>query len=138
MKSTKTEKNKNALKLTITENDISIIECLDKILSSKSDLVRRFNIDGNTYLVLSDVCKILSLSNTTNVMRKISAVPKRNDGLDIAIKRFIETVNRFREVHLITVEAVFQVIMQGRSKICRNIVNHLSCRVLPTYADRWS
>ena|GEM_PF-2222662 len=134
----KTEQGPKTLKLTVTEEDYLIIECLDKIFRSDSEFVRRFKINGVTYIVLCDICKLLNLSNTTNVIRKLSTVSKRDDGGEINIMLYIESVNKFREVHLVTVEGVFQVLMNGKSNICKNIVNHLSCRVLTAYAARWS
>lgn len=105
------------------------------MLNVELGAIRNTTIDGVVYYLAHDVCRFLKLTNTTNVIRGLSGRTLYSGDRITKMKKLIEPINKYRPVHLITIEAVFQIILNGKSEICADIKEYLAMSILPRCAE---
>ena len=117
-------------KIITDDKEYNIVAIMDCILDENKNSVKKFNIEGCVYYKASDVAKLLKITNITNTIEYISRQFSKDDGKEIATKKVIENYNNSRAIHLITIEGVFQMILNGKTKCCKAFKAYLSSGVL--------
>jgi len=91
--------------------------------------VRTAIIDGVEMYMALDICRILGLSNVTFALKGVTGV--YNVSPRYRTKEFIEEWNHRRKIHLLTLDGVFQLILNNKSSECRRIKEYVAASVLP-------
>jgi len=100
----------------------SFQDTLNKILDPDKGLVKRVSICNTTYYVASDIIALLGISNITRTNKNIN----KNTG----VKRVISSISKFKAIHLVTIEGVLQIILNGNSGICYKLKEDLALKSL--------
>jgi prophage antirepressor-like protein len=109
---------------------LDIQKIFKSILNSEEGIVKNVTIDSTTYFVASDLIKVLGLSNVTRIINNINNSNCINDK-QICVKKNILGISKFRPSHLVTIEGVLQLILNGNSKICNRIKYLFAINTLP-------
>ena len=91
--------------------------------------VRTAMIEGQEMYMAHDICKILGLSNVTTALGGVNG--SYNVSPQFRRKERVYEWNHRRKIHLLTVEGVFQLILNNKSKECKKIKEYLASEVLP-------
>lgn len=91
--------------------------------------VRSVVIDGKELHMAHDICKLLGLSNVTVAVK--GGAGRCNVDQENRTMELIEEWNKFRTVHLLTIDGVFQLILNNKSAECRRIKDYVVSSVLP-------
>jgi hypothetical protein len=95
--------------------------------------VRSVVIDGVELYMAYDISKILHLSNITYALDGVA----RGNNVDARqrTKKKINSWCPFRMIHLLTIEGVFQMIMNNNSRQCKRIKERMATKWLPKVLD---
>ena len=102
---------------------------LARIFGSDWAEVRSTVIDGKEVHMAFDICKILGLSNVTLAIK--GGASKSNVNPQHRTMELIEDWNKFRTVHLLTIDGVFELILNNKSAECKRIKDYIVASVLP-------
>jgi prophage antirepressor-like protein len=91
--------------------------------------VRSTVTDGKELHMAYDICKILGLKNVTLAIR--SAKGACNVKSEHRTMELIEDWNKFRTVHLLSIEGVFELILNNKSAECRRIKDYIVMSIMP-------
>jgi prophage antirepressor-like protein len=92
--------------------------------------VRYIVIEGTEMYMAYDILKLLGLSNITNALRGVTG--SYNVSPRYRTKEKVDDWNRFRSIHLVTIDGVFQMILNNKSPECKRIKEYIASQVLPS------
>lgn len=90
--------------------------------------VRSTVIDEKEMHMGHDICKLLGLSSTTVAIK--GAAGTWNVSPEHRTMELVEEWNKFRTVHLLSTEGVFQLILNNKSPECRRIKAYMARNAL--------
>jgi prophage antirepressor-like protein len=91
--------------------------------------VRTAIINKKRYYMAHDCCQILGISNVSLAIKSARGV--HNVSQEERTMEQIDEWNKFRTIHLLTLNGVFQLILNNKSAGCRKIKNHIASAILP-------
>ena len=97
--------------------------------------VRTVVIDNEEMHMAHDICEILGLSNVTFALRGVSG--SYNVSPNFRTKEKIDDWCTFRKIHLLTLDGVFQLVMNNKSPECKRIKEYMAANVLPANTFRF-
>ena len=108
---------------------------LTRLFGSEWGDERYGNFNGKEMHMAYDICKVLGLSNSTIAIRGSAGIC--NVSSKHRIMEMVEDWNPIRTVHLLTIDGVFQMILNNKSAECRRIKDYLVASVLPSSIFRF-
>lgn len=97
-----------------------------KVFSNKNfGEIRGKEINGQPYMVLSDVCKALELNNVSQVKTRL-----KEDG--VIISEVTDSLGRTQEANFISESNLYRVIFQSRKSEAEKFTEWVTAEVLPT------
>jgi len=76
-----------------------------------------------------DICAILGITNVTTGIKGVDGAYRVD--LENRAKRYVQQWNARRKVHLLSLEGVFQLIINNKAAKCKEIKRYLTCNYLP-------
>lgn len=103
---------------------------LAEIFGNRWSGVRTIRHEGRIMHMAHDVCKVLGIRNVTTAIRGIDGafrVDLENRG-----KVYVPDWNARRKVHILSIEGVFQLIINNKAERCKEVKRYLACTYLPS------
>lgn len=107
---------------------------LAKIFGNEWAFIRSVTINDEEMYMAHDICKLLGISNVTIALRGVTG--SYNVSPNFRTKEKIEEWNTFRKIHLLTLDGVYQLILNNKSPECRRIKEYIASQVLPGVGDK--
>ena len=108
---------------------------LTKLFGPEWTMVRTAIIGGEEMYMAYDICGVLGLSNVTFALRGVSG--SYNVSPSFRTKFKIDDWCKFRKIHLLTLDGVFQLIMNNKSPECKRIKEYMAANILPANSFRF-
>lgn len=108
---------------------------LQKLFGNDWRHVRSTVTDGKELHMAHDICRILGLKNVSLAIK--SAKGACNVKPENRTMELIEDWNKFRTVHLLTIDGVFDLILNNKSAECRRIKDYMVSSVLPEVISKF-
>jgi prophage antirepressor-like protein len=98
--------------------------------------VRKITINKEEMYMAYDICQLLGITNVTHALKGVTGT--YNVSPNFRIKMKIEDWNTFRKIHLLTLDGVFQLILNNKSQKCKLIKEYIASEVLPSVRFRFN
>jgi prophage antirepressor-like protein len=105
-------------------------ETLADIFGPSWRRVRTITHEGRGMHMAFDICEVLGISNVTTAVRGIDGAYRVD--LENRDKVYVPDWNPRRKVHILSIEGVFQLIINSRVDRCKEIKRYLACTYLPS------
>jgi BRO family, N-terminal domain len=103
-------------------------ETLSNIFGPEWSDVRFDTINEIEMHMAYDICKKLKIKNVTIAIR--GNKDNHNVSQQYRTMEFIEDWNKLRTIHLLTIDGVFQLIMNNKTIECKRIKEYIAANVL--------